>query len=40
MMVFAERPRVRGIKAEALEATEADDVGGAGMLRVEEDKWG
>jgi hypothetical protein len=40
-MALADRPRVRGRKAEALETLEADDVGGADMLEVEEDtKWG
>jgi hypothetical protein len=39
-MALADRPRVRGRKAEALETLKADDVGGADMLEVEEDKWG
>jgi hypothetical protein len=37
---LADRPRVGGRKAEALETLEADDVRGADMLEVEEDKWG
>jgi hypothetical protein len=37
---LAERPRVRGTKAEELEEIEADDVGGADMLGVEEDTRG
>jgi hypothetical protein len=39
LMAFAEQPRVRGTKAEALETLEADDPGGADMLKVEEDIW-